>query len=560
MVGGSSTGKTRAVYEAIRAELPDWRLLHPADATDLTSAVSAGRLPRSGVVIWLDEAQHYLTGPDRLTIGVVRALLNSDQPMLLVATMWPHWYERLVSPPPAGRPLAEAEDAEEIDPHWHSRQILTNAARVVRLAGFNKAEYVRAERCAGEDPRLATAIQDSHYGLTEVLAAAPQLVDRFEHAADSYAKAIMTAAIDFRRLGYNATIYGRVAPDGRGGLSHRTADCQRTPRLVHHRHRLRHPTPARATSSLIPVPGTSMGTIIGYTIADYLLQHGQATRRDIPPPAAIWNAAARHITDLTVRLALAREAYRQELFQHAELLATPAALSGNPMAMTILARSLQHVGQVKQAEEWHRRAADTGNTHSMLALARWLERAGQAEEAEEWYRRAAEVGNVEIILVLANRLRRAEQLEEAEYWYRRAAETDHPQALLTLARWLDRNGQAEAEEWYRRAAGTGDHDAMLVLARWLEPQAEAEEWYRRAARTGNPHARRWLARWLEPQAEAEEWYRRAARTGNSEAMVALARWLEPQAEAEEWYRRAARTGNPHAVLGSGQMAGAAGGG
>jgi hypothetical protein len=204
VVGGSSTGKTRVIYEAIRAELPDWRLLHPPDAADLVNAVATRRLPRSGVVIWLDEAQHYLTGPDRLTIGVVRALVNPDQPMVLVATMWPQWYERLTTPPIADAPLADAEDAEDIDPHRHSRQILTSAARVVRLASFNKAECARAETLAAEDPRLATALQDSHFGVTEVLAAAPQVVDRFEHAANPYAKAIMTAAIDYRRLGYNS--------------------------------------------------------------------------------------------------------------------------------------------------------------------------------------------------------------------------------------------------------------------------------------------------------------------------------------------------------------------
>jgi len=554
VVGGSSTGKTRALYEAIRAELPDWRLLHPAGSVDLANAVLAGHLPRSGVVIWLDEAQHYLTGPDRLTIGEIRVLLNPDQPMVLVATMWPQWYERLTSPPPAGAPLAEAEDAEEIDPHRHSRQILTTAARVVRLVSFNKAECARAETYAGEDPRLATASQDSHYGFTEVLAAAPQLVDRFEHAANPYAKAIMTAAIDYRRLGHNAPLTAELLQTAAVGyLTEQqiaTAPTDWFATAIDYATGLLH----GATSSLIPVPGTSMGTIIGYTIADYLLQYGQAARRDIPPPTSTWDAGVNHLTDLSVRLALAREASRRELYGQAELLATPAAESGIPLAMIILARSLQRIGLAEEAEDWYRRAAENGKPQGMLALARWLERARPAE-AEQWYRRAAETGDHDAILVLANRLKRAGEAELAEKWYRRAADTNHPHGMMALARWLERAGQAEADDWYRHAAETGDHDAMVVLARRLERVGlaeEAEEWYRRAAGTGNLAAMMALARWLERAgpAEAEEWYRRAAKAGNPEAMVALADWLEAgQAEdAEDWYRHAAETGNPNAMM------------
>jgi hypothetical protein len=85
------------------------------------------------VVVWLDEAQHYLTGPDRLTIATARVMLDPDQPMVLVATMWPQWYEQLATPPAADVPLSDHED---IDPHRHARQILATAARLIRLASF----------------------------------------------------------------------------------------------------------------------------------------------------------------------------------------------------------------------------------------------------------------------------------------------------------------------------------------------------------------------------------------------------------------------------------------
>jgi TPR repeat protein/transcriptional regulator with XRE-family HTH domain len=568
LVGASSTGKTRAAYEAVRAELPNWRLLHPADPAELATAVAARRLPRAGVVVWLDEAQHYLTGPDRLTTAMARTLLDPDQPMVLVATMWPQWYEQLSTPPPADVPLSDAED---IDPHRHARQILTSAARLVHLASFSQAECARAKVLADEDPRLATALRDSHYGPIEVLAGAPQLVERFEHAANPYAKAVMTAAIDYRRLGHNAPLTAELLQSAATGYltgqQIATASSDWFTSAIDYATRLLH----GATSSLIPVPGTSMGTIIGYTVADYLLQHGQATRRDIPPPASIWDAAVSHITDLSVRMALARAAARQNLYQRAVPLAKPAADAGIPNAMLLLARSLESLGQTQEAEQWYRRGAQTGNPQAMLVLAGRLRRAEQAQEAEHWYRWAAKAGNPNAMLALANWLADAGRSTEAEEWYRRGAQTGNPNAMRALADWLTDAGQAsEAEEWYRCAAETGDLNAMRALADWLTDAGrapEAEDWYWRAANTGNPNAMCALARWLTDAGrggEAEEWYRRGAQTGDPQAMLILASWLasaERDPEAKQWYRRAADTGDRDSMLalaswlaGTGQVA------
>ena len=555
LVGGSSTGKTRAAYEAVRAELPDWRLLHPADPAELATSVAARQLPRSGVVVWLDEAQHYLTGPDRLTTGMARALLDPNHPMVVIATMWPQWYEQLTTPPPADLPLSDAED---IDPHRHARQILASALRLVRLASFSDAERARATVLADEDPRLATALRDSHYGPTEVLAGAPQLMERLEHAANPYAKAVMTAAIDYRRLGHDAPLTAELLQSAAAGYLTEQQIATALPdwftSAIDYATRLLH----GATSSLIPVPGTSMGTIIGYSVADYLLQHGQATPRDIPPPTSIWDAAANHITDLSIRMALARAAVRRNLYQRAVPLAEPAADAGIPKAMLLLARSLEALGQVPKAEQWYRQAADTGNPSAMFLVAGRQRRAGQAREAEHWYRQAASAGNPNAMLALADWLADAGRPSEADEWYWRGAETGNSHAMRALADRLASAGRStEAEEWYRRGAETGDLNATLVMADWLASagrSTEAEEWYRCAADTGNLHAIRAMARWLTDAGraqEAEEWHRRGARTGDPQAMLAFASWLRSAGraqEAEEWHRRAADTGNLDAML------------
>jgi hypothetical protein len=73
--GGSSVGKTRALFEAVRAVLPEWWLLHPADAAAVR-AFGDAHAPRT--VVWLDELHPYLDQPGGLPSGTVRAFLAAD--------------------------------------------------------------------------------------------------------------------------------------------------------------------------------------------------------------------------------------------------------------------------------------------------------------------------------------------------------------------------------------------------------------------------------------------------------------------------------------------------
>ena len=87
LVGESSVGKTRTMYEAVLNVLPDWWLVHPdPDAPDMLRALAAAPTPRT--VIWLDELQRYLRGG--LTAGSVRSFLRDGT--VLAATMWPDEY------------------------------------------------------------------------------------------------------------------------------------------------------------------------------------------------------------------------------------------------------------------------------------------------------------------------------------------------------------------------------------------------------------------------------------------------------------------------------------
>ena len=49
LAGGSCTGKTRALYEALMEVVPDWPLLRPASADELSELLNKGRF-RAGTV------------------------------------------------------------------------------------------------------------------------------------------------------------------------------------------------------------------------------------------------------------------------------------------------------------------------------------------------------------------------------------------------------------------------------------------------------------------------------------------------------------------------------
>ena len=195
LVGGSSVGKTRSAARRSRrccrtggwcirpgpARSPRWR-----------------QAPTPRTVVWLDELQRYLDGEHGLTGGVVRALLNAPHPAVIIGTLWPDRYAAYTTVPAPGG----------ADPHAREREVLDLAA-VIRIdPEFSPAEQDRARAAAARDRRLAVALGAAGYGLTQTLAAAPQLVARWEdaQAADPYAWAVLTAALDAARLGARAPL------------------------------------------------------------------------------------------------------------------------------------------------------------------------------------------------------------------------------------------------------------------------------------------------------------------------------------------------------------------
>ncbi|WP_213012785.1 hypothetical protein [Paractinoplanes toevensis] len=376
--GSSSVGKSRSMLEAIRAALPEWWLLQPADAAAVR-AIADTAVKRT--VVWLDELQRYLNEPGGLPIGAVRALLDAG--LVVAATLWPAEYAaRVASRTPA-----------EPDPYDNDRALL-RLARVVDVPdALTSAERDRAERLGG-DPRIRVALGTRDAGFTQVLAAGPELVRWWEHAdvtdpRQCYGKAVITASLDARRIGEDA-------PLTREFLFHAA------PAYVSDALRAQAPddwleqaityatTRMHGATGCLSAVSAGMGQIAGWITADFLYQRACLTRRAMELPDVVWRALADHQPGDAMRLTtLASRASARGRSELAAEFMQRAADCGDPIARQQVAlahsRELVEQGRIDDL----RRRAET-DEFARLLLAEFL--AGEGRE-QELRKRAAE-GNV----------------------------------------------------------------------------------------------------------------------------------------------------------------------
>ncbi|MEU9397651.1 hypothetical protein AB0D86_47750, partial [Streptomyces sp. NPDC048324] len=336
LVGDSSTGKTRALWEAV-GQLPgDWRVWHP-----LSPAATVAALPDAApkTVVWLNETQEYLE-PEPLGEQVaagLRELLTdpSRAPVLILGTLWPRHWDTLTTS----------------DRHPGARAVLGGRHKIDVPSVFTSAE-VAALDGDDADPRLTQAARLAKGAqITQYLAGVPYLMERYR-AAQGITQALIHAAIDARRLGAGPHIPLDWLADAAPGhldddnsetldadwltkaLAWVTKPCNGIPGILT---RVTASSPRNQRTRRTPVPSPP-GPL--YRLADYLDQHGRQHRAETIPPVDFWTAAAAHAhpADLT---ALGNAAWARGLYRDAAQLHKNATTHGDIRAAQQLVSSLR---------------------------------------------------------------------------------------------------------------------------------------------------------------------------------------------------------------------------
>ncbi|MER7460272.1 tetratricopeptide repeat protein [Micromonospora sp. NPDC126480] len=565
VVGGSSTGKSRSLYEAVRNVCEGWQLLLVDDVEALRQATD--ELP-GRTVVWLDDTPsvRYLAHGG-LTRTDVLALINRERvagPVVVVDMLWPGPYQQLTAVPQA----SSNPDSRVSDPWRDAREVLAlggepdfdSIVRVPEQFSQRERDRVADTATATADRRLVRALADIRYGVTQHLAGVPHLVNHWENSTgvEPYGAAILTAAIDIRRLGVRAPLgvelLTAVAPiyltDTQ--LAQATSDwfdvglayaTQRLPGDV---------------QALYPVPGPKIGTVQGYEVADYLQQHGAKRRYFEVLPEPLWDALSPYITDVDDLLQLAGKARELDMYDQSivwyrrayphvmarfhlqQLLVEQGRVDelrrlvadGDDNARHWLANLLIEQGQVDEAIEELRQLVNANDPFARPTLIKLLVETGRVDEAIAVERTAAatraDYDNSRLVSLLIGQGRADEAIREL----RGAVTAGAHFARERLAYVLIELGRVEEGIEEMRIAASISRDSWPRLLDLLEEYGRIDELFMELRRK-DTYAAHWrLLRLLVQQGRIDE-LRELAFRGDSSAIHRLANFLREQGQVAE---------------------------
>ena len=371
LAGDSCTGKTRALYEALREVVADWPLLRPAGAEELLELLQQGRF-RAGTVLWLNETQRHLYG----TVGersatLLRSTIAATNGAVAGGALWP-------------RPYLEELTAVGNSPDAHAAaRALLDGPRTHRitvpdcLTGQQQQEL--AALTAGDTRvRAALAASGPEGDVIQHLTGGPELLHAYATGGlfTPVEHALITAALDAHRLGHRGPIPaaflaeaadGYLSPRQRPG-HHDWANSALTGLASGERPDGTRTGIRRALNALKVVRARSGHAESGYEPDDYLDQNGQSARHGKIPPASFWNAAAKYAApgDLT---ALAKAATSRGLYRNAAQLYKRATSYGEPEAAEAFLTELDRLDPAdKRAASWVAERMPLGNPGEVAVL------------------------------------------------------------------------------------------------------------------------------------------------------------------------------------------------
>ncbi|MET8008072.1 hypothetical protein, partial [Nonomuraea glycinis] len=438
------------------------------------------------------------------------------------------------------------------DPYAAERELL-GLAGVVHIGEiFTPAEHKRAEAAAeAGDVRIALALRSEDYGLTQVIAAAPQLINQWK-GADPYAAAVLGAAIDATRLGMTSPLPTALLRQAAPGYCDARQRAKATPNWFETALAYLTEELHGAAAALAPIaaPG-AMGSVAGYAVADYLQQHASRERRKFKVPATCWEGLVDHLTDPGEQRRVGEAARDRLLYRYAEPLFHNSAGGGSEDATKLLIdlvfcqgreQELQALAEsgdgyaagrlahllAKQSREGDLRVlAESGDTYAAESMADLLAEQGREQELQALTESGDGYAAKRLAMLLAEQGREEQLLALAESGIVFAAvqlilllnkqhRIEDLQGLLE--RW-QRDGVAGASE--RDESTAGQMTIYVPLYSWRE------EDLRPRAETGDPFAATQLADLLFEQGRAEA-LRAVAENGNRHAALRLADLLAEQ--------------------------------
>lgn len=437
LVGSTSTGKTRACWEAVQSLTSHgWRLWHPVE--QLRPEALLDGLDRVGprTVLWLNEIQLYLSpatgGIGERAAAALGGLLRDQErgPVLMLGTIWREDWQALCAPAVPERP----------DPHTEARRLLTGRSIDVPDDFTGVMDALRT--AADTDPLLRQALSYAEGGrITQYVAGVPILMERY-HTSPAPAKALIHAAIGLQALGLGPALPKRLlaatAPayltqtqweDSSENVSEDWPD--KFLDLVC-RPRLGVPGPLTAVR---PRPGQAPLTEPCYRLADPLWQSAVTLRAPGPADSTEFSRA------------LLTHASNAEIVIMAH---TSSAQADYYMALHREGR------RSEDATAWLRARAGASCSLESITFAAELRKAGSAWEALCWQQRLSEIsGNRDSLRDLFSTARCEGRLDQVLRWVEDAIASGDPKACeyaeLGALQLFHEGRLDEAAMWYGRA-------------------------------------------------------------------------------------------------------------
>ncbi|MEU4802998.1 hypothetical protein [Actinosynnema sp. NPDC023587] len=542
LVGTSSVGKTRLLYDIARRELGDFLVLVPdlGDGAAVNALAEAG--PPGPVVVWLDELQRFLSGPYfvpdgtvgqvPVSAGALRRLLDGDTPVIVLATLWPNYLDQLRATDTDDKGATKSRYPAAAD-------VLALRTKQLRVDTFSEEEKRLARELGIRDPRLAAAADGVDFNVTETLAGAPRIMQRYREAPLTR-QAVVHAAVDARRLGIQGPLSRELLREASRGylvdvhpddtwFGDAVAELTRTDRRED-----------AATAPLQTIPTADHRGIIGYTVTDYLLQQLLCERRSELLDSITWNAFIDYVHEADDRHRLATHAWQRLQYHHAERLYRTLADRAADAAVR-LANLLTEQGRTDEAVTTLRPHADAGDSEAAEGLAELLL---DRDEFQELFTRA-DAGDIEAAVLLADTLVHSpwagpDTVDDAVALLSPYADKDLYAALVTAELLVDHDRDDEAATLLRPYADDGEAEAAAELAEILLRQDRMEELYTRAD-AGDVEAAAALAKRLADEGMVDEGLallRPHADAGEDSAVFELGKLLAKQGRIKELRARA----------------------